>query len=1116
MPDAFALAGAAVSPSAAAPLHTNEFFTGLWTQGNPLGPGAVSHTMKAYARYDRLVGGLNIEISTRLTPVRRPGSSVYNAGPFPPINRFFEFRGFSANAETIRILASCDPATGSQQGTVRDVTGPTTNLILWTKDKNAGPTSFVSVGNLLYLGDGIDTKILVQSNKSWGVGTGASLAIGTITAVQLYRVRVAPPPSAIQTIAVFTLTAPPAITLIDGQKVSMAGLTLLPLLNGKTSSWLSSYSTFVPVASNQIALNVSGLGYVSPMPNTAETGTLTAPGGAFSAGDFIVDSNGNVEEAVGAQIANITNIQIDAYTVGGSPGRLVTLFFSPATPLNLSSGVHLHLLGLTTVPGLNISFNPVTTVESSVQVQFALAGTALPVTAYSTETGTADTGSGVSAAMQPTWQTTPGAVTIDNGQQWVNKGSAIEDWGFGAPASAPTVTQSAAPSLYQHWTAATWYAPLFIVLDSNGNLQQLTTGGTTGAVVPVWNVTVGGTTADNTAVWTNLGPSAWITAHAYAIGAAILATYKYWITVPVTTYTWNGYTLVPTVTLQQVQITVTSLFQCIAAGTSGANQPAWINGLNTVTQDNGVGWKNLGTAASWATIGATQLVSTATTILDANGFLEKPQLLAKTGPGPAEPTWKAKGAITQDNTMQWLNSGPYTPAGTGALLYAFSGKSSVTGHVGNASPVSQPTVLSVGNLPIVQGVGVPNPPEDRLIVWRTLPGGSTLFYLDEIPNPGAGQPWVYTDTNTDVNELIQAPIAGENSPPPIGFIPQAYYLGRIWGYVGNILRWSGGPDSLTGSGDQSFPSKNNFNFPSLGVTCWPTSIGLICYTNSDIWAVLGQGTDQSPFYVVNFQQGVGLANQDALAINGSTAYGMLTSAQVVSMDPGAGELEVGFPIGDRFSALYTPSRTYCAWHQASSGDMALYVADGSTGWFRMAAVAAPESGNVWSPFGAIVGGVKAIASVEIVPGLKVLLLGPSQQGQPILMRDSSTNADNAQPYAAFADIGSLVLAQPGTTVGLQFIVTEEKKIPDASPVGVGVLLDEIAGSFLNLRNTSPDPPNLKPSLTVNVQRFWLAQDANTVQRCRHMQQRISWAAENFPNELYTNTIFGRVPERARK
>jgi hypothetical protein len=46
------------------------------------------------------------------------------------------------------------------------------------------------------------------------------------------------------------------------------------------------------------------------------------------------------------------------------------------------------------------------------------------------------------------------------------------------------------------------------VTDSNGNLQQVTTAGTTNNTgEPTWNQTVGGTTTDGTAVWTMIGPS---------------------------------------------------------------------------------------------------------------------------------------------------------------------------------------------------------------------------------------------------------------------------------------------------------------------------------------------------------------------------------------------------------------------------------------------------------------------------------------------------------------------------------------------------------------------------------------------------------------------------------
>lgn len=63
----------------------------------------------------------------------------------------------------------------------------------------------------------------------------------------------------------------------------------------------------------------------------------------------------------------------------------------------------------------------------------------------------------------------------------------------------------------QDYTVGSWLAgtaePLnFLVVDSNGNSQQVTTPGTTGSSLPAWNTTKGQTTTDNGVTWMNLGP----------------------------------------------------------------------------------------------------------------------------------------------------------------------------------------------------------------------------------------------------------------------------------------------------------------------------------------------------------------------------------------------------------------------------------------------------------------------------------------------------------------------------------------------------------------------------------------------------------------------------------
>ncbi len=57
-----------------------------------------------------------------------------------------------------------------------------------------------------------------------------------------------------------------------------------------------------------------------------------------------------------------------------------------------------------------------------------------------------------------------------------------------------------------NWTAITQVSIGYVLVDSNGFSQQVTTAGPTGSTIPSpFNTTVGGTTTDGSAVWTNKG-----------------------------------------------------------------------------------------------------------------------------------------------------------------------------------------------------------------------------------------------------------------------------------------------------------------------------------------------------------------------------------------------------------------------------------------------------------------------------------------------------------------------------------------------------------------------------------------------------------------------------------
>lgn len=841
---------------------------------------------------------------------------------------------------------------------------------------------------------------------------------------------------------------------------------------------------------------------------------------SFAENAFIVDTNNNLQLSIGAQTATISNIQIQS--------NVCTLFFTAATAITIPVGTKLALAGLTGITALNSTTQTITTVTSGQQVSFAFVHANV---AYSTETGSATTGTGISGS-GPTWQTGLGAITQDGTLQWECRGTSVQNWMSARPAAAPTVTQANAPSIYPSWAASTWYAPLFVILDSNGNLQQLTTAGTTAGSPPTWATSVGVTTTDGTAVWTCMGASAWAAVTAYAVGAVVQAVFTYWTTqtewgvVGYDPYNGPEYGWIST----QVQVSATGLFQCVTAGTSGSSTPGWTNGVNTQLNDGTVQWKNMGTANSRP--GNTQALSLATSIIDTNNNIQAVQQMAETG--SSAPTWATgQGSYTVDNTELWLNQGPYGKANTGAWIWCYAGWNSITKDSTTASPQSLPLTVSAGKQPVLQGTGLADTQFDSIRLYRTAQGQSSMIYLDTIPNPGAGQTWVYTDTTPDtrLTAQIPAPIADSNDPPPAGMTAPIFHAGRVFAISGTTVIWSGGPDTLTGSGNTAWPPLNFASIPEqpirlfTGVTNQGTTLFVFGTTN--IYAIFGNGTSSDPFTAaVMYMPGVGIASYDAVDVIGSTYYALTGKSKFISLDPSAGYTEVGFPIGDQLKnvttgagsaatgALYSPTSSYVTWYEGSSGDTALYVSDGSVGWFRFSPVASPESGYLWSPRAAIVGGTSAVQSVETSPGFTQLLIAPASSG-PILFRDTTVNADwkaassSYQSFPSWDVKGNIVLCQSGEVAEIAHIALKSAAV-GARPL-VSLLLGEIAAStttpFDPLQITSTDPPNLPPSQTVYSDRYSALQNG-VAPVCDNFQLKVDYGTQNFPDELLSFSIYG--------
>ena len=112
-----------------------------------------------------------------------------------------------------------------------------------------------------------------------------------------------------------------------------------------------------------------------------------------------------------------------------------------------------------------------------------------------------------------------------NGTSW--------NWGIASPAQAPGINTVSTGAASTVWQASSWYSTMGIIVDSNGNAQQLNSinadgtntnanYGNTGNGGPTWNPTRLGTTTDGSITWINIGQiTLWQPNTLYQPGAAI-------------------------------------------------------------------------------------------------------------------------------------------------------------------------------------------------------------------------------------------------------------------------------------------------------------------------------------------------------------------------------------------------------------------------------------------------------------------------------------------------------------------------------------------------------------------------------------------------------------------
>lgn len=463
----------------------------------------------------------------------------------------------------------------------------------------------------------------------------------------------------------------------------------------------------------------------------------------------------------------------------------------------------------------------------------------------------------------------------------------------------------------------------------------------------------------------------------------------------------------------------------------------------------------------------------------------------------------ANGGVVFDATSAALTAvaasptaGQYVSGAAGVGTYTFAAAN--TGAVLDIT-YSYSLTASKGVNISVSGKYCPDSQVGSVDIYRTKDGGATYYFLATIANSVGTGTWSYTDSTQDanLNNFIIAPVAGVNAPPPAGASLLCWYGGRLWAASQNVLFFSGGADTLNGSGQESWPGINNFTLPGNITALAGTSSGLIIWTTDNAYVLIGTSaatyTTPQPWQV-NW----GVQNQNSVTQDGDNLYIATTRGQVWNFGA-SGLAETGFEIEAQLGA-FTPGNVYITLHR-SGQDEGVFVGDGTGNIYRFSTAA-----NAWDTAMQPVGGCGAIASIEFTTGNWRLLMGRPTGSGYILQRDTATYTDDSLTYPAWTIVGSLTVAPPRKVAVIESVLVV------ASAVGtypaISVMLNEITdtsslpSTFTVLPNPVADPPQLAASQTVWTRRHDLkAAQSPLPQHIQHMQVKITFPSEAAANEL---------------
>lgn len=440
-----------------------------------------------------------------------------------------------------------------------------------------------------------------------------------------------------------------------------------------------------------------------------------------------------------------------------------------------------------------------------------------------------------------------------------------------------------------------------------------------------------------------------------------------------------------------------------------------------------------------------------------------------------------------------VSSGAGSLSPTSGYQWVYCYKCSATGHYSTASaPTGNLGPLSNVQYTVTYTASA-DPQVDTISIFRTADGGSLYYWVADVANATSS----YIDNNPDssLNTQIIAPIAHSNDAPPSGLSLVTWHQDRLVGASGNFLYFSAGPDTITGIPEECWPPANVFKLPGTITALASTTNGLLVWTSSDMFVMLGTST--ADFWVKPLHNHYGVLSQNCVAQEGDMVFFYTSTTQLYRLDS-EGLDEIGFNVGDQLATTFSPVNTYLAIHKYGL-DVALWLSDGSANL---------KGYNLrfgcWMPTGQPVNGVGAIKSLETAPGVYSLMVGRAVGSGYILKRDTSTYQDDGSSYACNSVVGSLDVAPPGE------LSKVEKVLLQVMPVGsyptLSVSCNEITDNFTVLPNPVDDPPQKAgtqfASHTIWTKRHLLAAGQTQVPRLiNYITIKIVFPAENYRAEI---------------